>query len=91
MRNKALTVPFVLWAMIFIVVPLIMIVWYGVTVEETPAYTEVVLEDGATYFQLEDGTLTAERHQKSRFLRSLRQPDAYHGRDRRQDSQHEGG
>ncbi|MDY3831470.1 MAG: ABC transporter permease [Candidatus Ventricola sp.] len=61
MRNKALTVPFVLWAMIFIVVPLIMIVWYGVTVEETPAYTEVVLEDGATYFQLEDGTLTTER------------------------------
>ena len=44
MRNKALTVPFVLWAMIFIVVPLIMIVWYGVTVEETPAYTEDVLE-----------------------------------------------
>ena len=35
MRNKALTVPFVLWAMIFIVVPLIMIVWYGVTVEES--------------------------------------------------------
>ena len=34
MRNKALTVPFVLWAMIFIVVPLVMIVWYGVTVEE---------------------------------------------------------
>ena len=61
MRNKALTVPFVLWAMIFIVVPLIMIVWYGVTVEETPAYTEVVLEDGATYFQLEDGTITTER------------------------------
>lgn len=64
MRNKALTVPFVLWAMIFIVVPLIMIVWYGVTVEETPAYTEVVLEDGATVFQLEDGTQTAERPQK---------------------------
>ena len=64
MRNKALTVPFVLWAMIFIVVPLIMIVWYGVTVEETPAYTEVVLEDGTTCFRLEDGTMTTERPQK---------------------------
>ena len=64
MRNKALTVPFVLWAMIFIVVPLIMIVWYGVTVEETPAYTEIVLEDGSAAFQLEDGTVTAERPQK---------------------------
>ena len=32
MRNKALTVPVVLWAMIFIVVPLVMIVWYGVTI-----------------------------------------------------------
>ena len=60
-KNRALMVPFVLWAMSFIVVPLIMIVWYGVTVEETPAYTEVVLEDGATYFQLEDGTITTER------------------------------
>lgn len=64
MKNKALTVPFVLWAMIFIVVPLIMIFWYGVTVEETPAYTEVVLESGATAYQLEDGTLTAQRPEK---------------------------
>ena len=31
-KNKALLVPFVLWAAIFIVVPLLMIVWYGVTV-----------------------------------------------------------
>ncbi|MGN0996394.1 MAG: ABC transporter permease [Candidatus Ventricola sp.] len=63
-KNRALMVPFVLWAMIFIVVPLIMIVWYGVTVEETPAYTEVVLEDGQAAFQLEDGTLTRERPQR---------------------------
>ena len=61
MRNKALTVPFVLWAMIFIVVPLIMIVWYGVTVEESIPYAEVVLEDGTTAFELEDGTITTQR------------------------------
>ena len=63
-RNNALLVPFVLWAVIFIVVPLALIVWYGVTVEETPAYTEVVLEDGTICFELEDGTRTAERPQR---------------------------
>ena len=63
-KNRALIVPFALWAFIFIVVPLLMIVWYGVTVEESIPYTEVVLDDGATYFQLEDGTLTTERPQK---------------------------
>ena len=40
-KNKALAVPFVLWAVLFIAVPLAMVVWYGVTVEETPAYVEV--------------------------------------------------
>ena len=61
MKNRALTVPFVLWAMIFIVVPLIMIVWYGVTVEESIPYAEVVMEDGTTAFALEDGTLVTQR------------------------------
>lgn len=63
-KNRALLAPFVLWAAIFIVVPLLMIVWYGVTVEESIPYTEEMQEDGATYFRLEDGTLTAERPQK---------------------------
>ena len=63
-KNRALLAPFALWAFIFIVVPLLMIVWYGVTVEETIPYTEVVMEDGSTAFLLEDGTLTAERPQK---------------------------
>ena len=63
-KNKALAVPFVLWAILFIAVPLVMVVWYGVTVEETPAYVEVEGSDGQTMFQLEDGTLTAERPEK---------------------------
>ena len=63
-KNRALLAPFVLWAAIFIVVPLALIVWYGVTVEETPAYTEIVLEDGSAAFRLEDGAVTAERPQK---------------------------
>ena len=63
-KNRALLPPFVLWAVIFIVVPLALIVWYGVTVEETPAYTEIVLEDGSAAFQLADGTVTAQRPQK---------------------------
>ena len=45
-KNKALVVPFALWAVIFIVVPLCLIVWYGVTVEVPVAYTEITLEDG---------------------------------------------
>ncbi len=63
-KNRALLVPFALWAVIFIVVPLCMIVWYGVTVEEPIPYTEEVTEDGTTAFRLEDGTLTAQRPQK---------------------------
>ena len=65
-KNKALAVPFVLWAILFIAVPLVMVVWYGVTVEETPAYVEVEGIDGQTMFQLEDGTLTAERPKSRR-------------------------
>ena len=63
-KNRALIVPFALWAFVFIVVPLLMIVWYGVTVDETIPYTEVVMEDGSTAFQLEDGTVTTDRPQK---------------------------
>ena len=63
-RNKALAVPFMLWAAIFIVVPLVMIVWYGVTVEESIPYTEIVQADGTTAFELEDGTVTMTRPQK---------------------------
>ena len=63
-KNKALAVPFVLWAVLFIAVPLAMVVWYGVTVEETPAYVEIAGDNGQTLFQLEDGTVTAERPQK---------------------------
>ena len=64
-KNKALVVPFVLWAVLFIVVPLVMVVWYGVTVEQTPAYTEIAGDNGQIVFQLEDGTVTPERPQKT--------------------------
>ena len=57
-KNKALVVPFVLWAVLFIVVPLVMVVWYGVTVEQTPVYTEIAGDNGQIVFQLEDGTVT---------------------------------
>ena len=64
-KNKALVAPFVLWAVLFIVVPLVMVVWYGVTVEQTPAYTEIADDNGQIVFQLEDGTVTPERPQKT--------------------------
>ena len=71
MKNKALTVPFVLWAMIFIVVPLVMIVWYGVTVEEPIPYTEHVQADGSVIYELEDGSYTTERPWQKRAVVSL--------------------
>ena len=71
MKNKALTVPFVLWAMIFIVVPLVMIVWYGVTVEEPIPYTEIVMEDGSVIYELEDGSHTTEKPWQKRAVVSL--------------------
>ena len=49
-KNKALAVPFVLWAVLFIAVPLAMVVWYGVTVEETPAYVEVAGDNARRSF-----------------------------------------
>ncbi len=63
-KNKALAVPFALWAAIFIIVPLLMILWYGVTTEQSIPYAEITLEDGGTAFELEDGTVVAERPQK---------------------------
>ena len=71
MRNKALTAPCVLWAMIFIVVPLVMIVWYGVTVEEPIPYTEIVMEDGSVIYELEDGSHTTEKPWQKRAVVSL--------------------
>ncbi len=71
MKNKALTVPFVLWAMIFIVVPLVMIVWYGVTVEEPIPYVEHVQTDGSVIYELEDGSHTTERPWQKRAVVSL--------------------
>ena len=49
--------PFALWAIIFIVLPLLLIVWYGITIEVPVEYTEITLENGETAYQLEDGTV----------------------------------
>ncbi|MBQ8095005.1 MAG: ABC transporter permease [Clostridia bacterium] len=60
-----MVLPFALWAIIFILVPLGLIAWYGITVEEPVAYTEITLEDGTPAFRLEDGTVqTQEPWQK---------------------------
>ncbi len=58
-RNRALLVPFTLWAAIFIAVPLLLVVWYGVTVEEPIPYETIETENGIQY-RLEDGTVQAE-------------------------------
>lgn len=70
-KNKALIVPFALWAVIFIVLPLCLIVWYGVTVEEPMAYTTFTLEDGTTAYRLEDGTVTQDTPWQKKAVFSL--------------------
>ena len=66
MKHKNLmSLPFTLWAVIFIVLPLCLIVWYGVTLEVPVEYTQITLEDGSTAYKLEDGTVqTQEPWQK---------------------------
>lgn len=70
-KNKALLAPFVLWAAIFIVAPLCLILWYGVTVEEPVPYTQVTLEDGSTAYRLEDGTVMTDTPWQKKAVVSL--------------------
>ena len=60
-KNKALAAPFVLWAAIFIVLPLLLVVWYGVTVEESVHFEEVIQADGSTAYRLEDSSIVDEK------------------------------
>ena len=60
LRKNALLVPFLVWLLIFILVPLGLIVYYGVTVEEPIPYEEVAQPDGSVLYQLSDGTLQEE-------------------------------
>ncbi len=70
-KNKALAVPFALWAIIFIALPLVMVFWYGVTVEEPIPYTEIVQEDGSVLYRLEDGSMTLEKPWQKRAVFSI--------------------
>jgi spermidine/putrescine transport system permease protein len=53
-----LLLPFGLWLVIFILIPLGLVVYYGVTVETPAPYTEIELDDGSVAYRLEDGTVT---------------------------------
>jgi len=53
-----LLLPFGLWLVIFILIPLGLVVYYGVTVETPVPYAEIELADGTVAYQLEDGTVT---------------------------------
>ncbi len=70
-KNRALIVPFALWAFLFILVPLALIVWYGVTVEESVPYTEIAQADGSVAYRLEDGSVVAERPWQKRTVLSI--------------------
>ena len=70
-KNKALAVPFILWAVIFVIVPLAMIVWYGVTVDEPVPCVEVLLDDGTIGYELEDGTVVDTKPWQKKVVFSL--------------------
>ncbi len=55
-----MALPFAVWAFIFIIFPLCLVVWYGITLEVPMAYTEITLEDGTTAYELEDGTVQTQ-------------------------------
>ncbi len=57
MFRKITLLPFLLWLGIFILIPLGLVVYYGVTIETPVPYTEEEQADGSYAFQLEDGTL----------------------------------
>ena len=59
-RKNVLLFPFMVWLLLFILVPLGLIVYYGVTVETPIPYEEAVQPDGSVLYRLEDGTLLEE-------------------------------
>lgn len=58
--RKIMLLPFLLWLALFVLVPLGLVVYYGLTVDVPVSYTQVTLEDGTTAYQLADGTIQAE-------------------------------
>ncbi len=57
MRGKAMLAPFVVWMAIFILVPLGLVMYYGITVEQPVPYTETTLDDGTMGYLTADGTV----------------------------------
>ena len=70
-HNRTLIVPFTLWALFFILVPLLLVVWYGVTVETPVPYETLELADGTVRYRLADGTETEEEPWQTRYVFSL--------------------
>ena len=71
MKKNRMLIPFVLWAMLFIVLPLLLILWYGVTVEVPVPYEQITQADGTTAYRLEDGTVVSERPWQKKAVPSL--------------------
>ncbi|MCL2544314.1 MAG: ABC transporter permease, partial [Clostridia bacterium] len=57
MRSRGLLLPFGLWLAIFILIPLGLVVYYGLTVETPVPYTQIERADGSPAYRLEDGTV----------------------------------
>lgn len=72
MRKHGLLVPFSLWLIVFILLPLGLILYYGMTVETPIPYETVEAADGTLSYVLEDGSITDEEPWQTRTVFSLR-------------------
>lgn len=71
MKSKSMLLPFLLWLAVFILVPLGLIVYYGVTTEVPIDYEIIEQEDGTWQYLLPDGTIQDYEPWETRTVFSL--------------------
>lgn len=71
MRKHGLLLPFGIWLILFILLPLCLIFYYGLTVETSVPYETVLQEDGSALYVLKDGTTREEEPWETRTVFSL--------------------
>ena len=71
MRRHGLLLPFSVWLILFILLPLGLVFYYGVTVDEPIPYETIENADGTVQYRLEDGTIVDEEPWETRMVFSL--------------------
>lgn len=71
MKKKAMLVPFGVWLVVFILLPLCLVLYYGMTVETPIPYETIEQADGSTAYQLQDGSIVDEEPWETTVVFSL--------------------